>query len=441
MGEKSVRKEWLLIPISLVLLARILIIRPQLMEWSRFKTESSPWARAPRYLGATLPILAINGFADRVVASADSKQKTSFYRNHENRDGLTDETLSTQMHVVTIYPELNVGEHSASKASPAVDETGIYVGGDSAWFFAFNHDGTVRWKFHIDESLRGIHSTALLYQNRVCFGGYTATFYCLDKRDGNVVWTSRIPNGGYGASPVIIDQDFITSVETNRPANGFIGRFSLEDGHSIWTTPLLGNQPHSSPALDLANGALYGGSNNHMMFQVDLKKGGIDWAADLGAEVKDTPLVGPNAVYATSWSRKLFSLDKADGQVRWIANLHGMSQSSPTLIGNVVVVGDSSGYIYGIDSASGKILWEKSTEFEVKSSALGAKKTDGKWAAWITCGRDLICALDPATGKELNKIKLPGSLSGVAVAFKGEIFLALNFPGGLVKLSPGLDQE
>ena len=441
MGEESVKKEWLLVPLAFLLLVRILIVRPQLMEWSRFTTEYSPWSRAPVYQGALVPIFAVNGFADRAHASEDPTQKSSFYRNHVSRDGLTDETLANQMHLVSIYPDLNIGEHSASKASPAVDETGIYVGDDSGWFFAFDLGGEVRWKFHIDESLRGIHSTALLYQNRVCFGGYNATFYCLDKRDGKVIWSSRIPSGGYGASPLIVDHDFVTSVEVNRPANGFFARFSLDDGHLIWTTPMLGNQPHSSPALDEGRGALYGGNNNHMIFQVDVKRGGMGWARNLGAEVKDTPLVGPTAIYVTSWSHKLFSLEKAGGQIRWTTNLHGMSQSSPTLIENTIIIGDSSGYLYGIDSSNGKIIWEKKTNFGLKASALGAKLANGKWAAWMACGRDVICALDPLTGKVLGEIGLPGSLTGVPVAFRGEIYLALDFPGGLVKLSPGQETE
>ena len=441
MSGSSVKKEWLLIPVALLLLVRILVLRPQLMDWQRFKTEYSPWYSAPRYMGATLPIFGVNGFESRIRASA-SPQVTSIYRGHPNRDGQTNDTLDTKLQITSIYSELNVGEHSASKASPAVDETGIYVGGDTGWFFGFNLDGTVRWKFHIDEALRGIHSTALLYQGRVCFGGYNATFYCLDKRDGKLLWSSTIPNGGYGASPLVIGDEYITAIETNRPANGFVGRFSLNDGRVIWRSPFLGEQAHSSPAYDTESQSLYLGANNHRFFKMDAKTGSLKWSINLGAEVKGSPLIDKDVVYITSWSRRLYALDKTTGKVKWISNLHGPSQSSPTLFtdSEVIVVGDSLGFIYGINSVSGKIIWEKPTNFEVKSSALAARlplknERAGNWVAWIACGRDLLCALDPKTGRVLNQYDLPGSLTGTPVSFNQQIYLALNFPGGLVKLS------
>ncbi|MCM2280915.1 MAG: PQQ-binding-like beta-propeller repeat protein, partial [Bdellovibrionaceae bacterium] len=84
----------------------------------------------------------------------------------------------------------NVGIHNASKASAAVDASGVYIGGDSGWFFAYDHEGRLKWKFHVAGAARGIHGTPALDEDFVYLGAYNGRLYKLRKTTGEVEWAN-----------------------------------------------------------------------------------------------------------------------------------------------------------------------------------------------------------------------------------------------------------
>ena len=85
-------------------------------------------------------------------------------------------------------PEINVGIHSASKASIALDNERLYVGSDTSWFYAFSLEGKLIWKFYSGSAFQGVHSTAAVDDDTVYFGSYRGTLYALDKITGNLRW-------------------------------------------------------------------------------------------------------------------------------------------------------------------------------------------------------------------------------------------------------------
>ena len=428
--------DWMLLLGSLVVLIALVFIRPELLRFERFQEKTT--ATLARNTELRPPILAVARFANRAEESSRSAGVTTFYRHSRDRDGLSDDIISTHLHVVWNHPEININEHTASKSSPVVDETGVYVGGDSGWFYAFDLEGKLRWKFHADAALRGIHSTPFLYKGLVCIGAYNASFYCLDKLNGFVVWTMSFTSGAVGASPLITDDTFINNIETGRPPDSFTMRMNISDGTLVWQSHFVGEQSHSSPALDPSTAALYFGVNNKTFVKMRATDGHIDWSIPLGGEIKSTPLIANGCVYVTSWARKIHCVDADTGRVKWETSLHGQSQSSPTLIpeSQTLVFGDSDGYLYGIDADNGKMRWERRTNLVLKGSALGSRITGGKWVAWIACGSSRLCAIEPISGKNIAEIEIPGDLTGVPVSYQGDLYLGLEYPAGLVKLGP-----
>ena len=423
--------------VTLIVVLTIFKIEPRIFEKGRWRADYI----FRRYRDSTLsPNLASQNFKSRLEESWQPPEIASFYRMDAHRSGVDPvNKVSTNLQVDWQFADLNIGLHGASKASPAVDESGVYVGGDSGWFYAFNHDGKLRWRFHLADAWRGIHATAILTRHRVCFGGYNGDFFCLDKQNGNVIWTMSGLFVSYGASPMFVKDSFVLGIETTRLADGFVARISNFDGRVIWRSVLVGEQIHSSPSYSEKTNSVYVGANNGFLFRIDFETGRIVWKVSLGGPIKSTPLITDTAAFVTSWAGTLFRVNLQSGEVEWSRKLSGPSQSSPTLIpeSDAIVVGDSLGGLFGINKKSGVIVWQKRVPTRLMASAVAIKdsKTD-RWLAWMPCEENTLCALVPQTGKTLARLALPSLLTGQPVAFHNSLYLALDFPGGLVKFSP-----
>ena len=418
---------------ALVVIAYGLHLNPAALDWRR--------ARIPTLPQSPPPAPAAVGFAADLKRTWTEPETFSFYRGAETRDGIERRTrLTPPLQIAWTTDSFNIGVHGASKGSPAVDASGIYVGSDSGHIRAYAHDGTLRWSFKTFGAVRGIHSTPILSTHRVYVGSYGGTFYVLDKTNGEVLWTFHLDQTAFGSSPLIVDDTLVAAIETET-LNAFVVRLDPRDGRVLWRSPYLGEQIHSSPAYDRATNTILIGANNKILFALNADDGRITWQRFVGGEIKGTPLLHDGVVYVSSWAQKLHALDIKTGQPRWEAPLTGASQSSPTLIpdSDVLVVGDAKGALHGVDRRTGRRRWLIPGEGAVMSSALAVQTgrdnvKSGPWLAWIGCGTDGLCAVDARAGRVVQRVPLAGQLTGVPVAFDGALYLSLNFPGGLVKL-------
>jgi outer membrane protein assembly factor BamB len=374
----------------------------------------------------------------------DLSEPTSFFRQSIDRSGADTKALvSISLGLrTTLFSNLNVGVHDASKASPAVDDSGIYVGSDGGWFTAFNHDGSIRWRHYATDASKGIHSTAALDKKTVYYGTYNGDMFAADKATGDIRWVVKVGET-IGASPLLFEDSVISAVETNAVYNGFVVRLNRKTGKVIWRTENLGEQSHSSPSIDLEHRLLFLGANNDKFFAFNLDTGELVWKKSVDGKIKSTSAVVQGRVYFSTWGASLYSLDCVTGEVVWKAPLGLKSQSSPTYVPDLdlFVVGsgeNGAGKIFGIDRVSGEILWnlDERSLMNKNASALAVKSPEtGKYVAWIGCNGNALCALDPRNGKVLSQYELSGLLSNVPVAFDGALYLAVN-EGGLEKLEP-----
>lgn len=415
---------------SLALISYCLYLNPGAADWRRL--------RLPNLTNRTPPLPAAMGFAPDLRATWHEPERFNFYRGSETRDGVyRDGPIAPPLKIEWATESFNIGIHGASKGSPAVDASGIYVGSDSGWIRAYRHDGSLRWKFRVSNAVRGIHSTPLLTSSRVYLGSYGGRFYVLGKDDGALLWTFHLRQTAFGSSPLVVDGRLIAVIETET-LNAFVTAMDPRDGRVIWRSPYLGEQIHSSPAFDRATNTILVGANNKTLFAIDAADGHVVWRRFLGGEIKGTPLIDRGAVYVSSWSGKLHALNVVTGRIQWESSLEGASQSSPTLIPGTdrLIVADGRGSVSGIDRRDGRKWWSIKFDEMIMSSALAAPDRRGRWLAWIGCVKDHLCAIDPAAGRVVQSLALPGSLSGVPVGFGGSLYLSLNYPGGLIKLSP-----
>ncbi|MGE4130212.1 MAG: PQQ-binding-like beta-propeller repeat protein [Bdellovibrionales bacterium] len=358
---------------------------------------------------------------------------TSNYRGDAQRSGRHPWSSHFQNRPREIWrhPIGNVGIHGASKASPAVDNTGVYVGSDSGWFSAFDLKGNLRWQFFASDADQGIHGTASLDDEAVYFGAYNGFIYKLDKEDGHLIWTNPLGNS-IGASPFLTQDDLYISVETFDP-NGFLAKLNRATGELRWVTKDLGNHSHSSPAFSIDQGSVIIGDNTSRLRSFSTLNGALQWEVEAKGEIKSTPTVDRNDLYFTSWDKGLYKIKADTGLVLWRFEMDEKSQSSPTVWPehNLVVAATNSGTVFGVNLKTGRLKWKipGSGQPNKSSALLLADGRDGLFL--IACGKNHLCAIN-YQGEVLYQIPLKGSLTGVPVVHGKRLYLSENDPGFLM---------
>jgi outer membrane protein assembly factor BamB len=377
--------------------------------------------------------------------SAATPPATFTYRENNARTGEhRGSYVQLPLKIDWFSEDINVGIHSASKSSPAVDDSGIYVGGDTGWIHAFDHSGKEMWKFHTGQAHRGIHGTAVLDPEFVFIGSYNGRLYSLRKTDGSLVWM-RVLADAIGSSPLLWKDSILSTSETAYGFwNGSLARLNRIDGAYQWRGMSALEQVHSSPAIDESKNFAVFGANNGRILASGLVTAQTKWVSYVAGPVKSTPAIHNGLVYVSSWSEELVALNLDDGTVTWRADLGGRSQSSPTLITeeNIVVVGaggfQKPGSLRAYNMTTGREVWTidlPANAAPMMGSAVAVRSSPkSPWFLLSPCERGNICAISARDGKVLQRIDLGDRLiTTVPSVHKGSVYVALD-DGGVVKL-------
>jgi outer membrane protein assembly factor BamB len=364
---------------------------------------------------------------------------TAQYRYDVHRTGLAPQnsTPASQIKIIKHIPFLNSDIHDASKATPIVDETGVYVGTDSGWFLKMNHEGEVIWRFYIPGSLNGIHGSATLDDKKVYIGAYNGIMYSLEKETGDLIWAT--PVGDFiGASPLLADHGLFISIETSMP-DGLVARLDCNSGDIEWVSSWLGGHSHSSPAYDEKSDLIFVGANSGRFFAIKAKAGGTFWEKQFHGQNKGTPMIFEDKVYFASWDKSYHALNIQTGDEVWNQFMGGRIQTSLSLAPELKmgITNTKMGDIAALDLNTGEILWrlrhgDGNHQFSILITE--DSKRPGQYLAWSRCKENNLCVLDAKTGQLIQKVELPGTFTSVPFAYKDKIYISLDKEDGLVIL-------
>jgi outer membrane protein assembly factor BamB len=357
------------------------------------------------------------------------------FRENHLRDGVDADPNAFDVRAAKVLwrqPIGNVGVHTASKASPIADSSGIYIGSDTSWFFKYSHAGELLWRIRLGPADRGIHSTAALDDQYVYVGNYAGTTYALDKFTGKVIWVTNL--GDTIGSSFLLDGKFLyVSVETFKP-NGYLVQLDRATGELHWASRLLGEQGHSSPALHRESGLLFAGFNNFLFYGIKATNGEIAWKQLAQRPIKSTPLIFKDQVVVSSSDGWLRSYEVYGGKTLWETKVSaGEFRSSPTLVsgdgGGVAMISSSRGEIFNINLKDGKVVrsQQSKSQSQLIGSPLSIAVSGGR--AFITgCELNAVCAFDQL-GNKLNEWKLNGPTTGQPARFAKAIYVVEDANG------------
>ena len=366
-----------------------------------------------------------------------SCEASAQYRHNEKRTGVSLAKPQSKVKITEHIFPLNVDIHGASKSSPTVDDTGVYIGSDTGWFWKMNHDGEILWSFYVPGSNNGIHGSAALDDKKVYIGTYNGFMYALDKKSGELAWANPVANY-IGASPLLAGGALYIAAETSHP-DGTLVKLDCNTGETKWVSKWLGGHSHSSPTYDKTNKVLLVGANSGRFFAFSEEDGKTVWQEQFRGQIKGTPMIWDGTVYFGSWDKNYHAYDIKTGKKRWSTFMGGRIQTSLSLVpGEAIGVTNTKvGDIAGLNLEDGEVLWrlrhgDSNHQFSILITE--DPKQKGKYLAWSRCKKFQLCTLDAKTGKLLNNIDLPGSFTSVPFAYQDKIYISLDKNQGMVIL-------
>jgi len=179
---------------------------------------------------------------------------------------------------------------------------------------------------------------------------------------GVAVW-SVVDNGGSGSPSGGTPQGTGTSspAPTTSPAQagGATPRLDAKPGEQRWAFA-TGDAVTASPVV--ADGVVYVGGNDHLLYAVDALTGSEQWAFRTRDTVDGSAAVAGDAVYVGSVDFNLYAVDTASGSQRWTFPTQSGVYSSPAVAGGLVYFGSTDYNLYALDVATGTQRWAQATK-------------------------------------------------------------------------------
>lgn len=228
----------------------------------------------------------------------------------------------------------------------------------------------------------------------------------------NVAWKVPIPGRGF-SSPVVL-------------------------GGRVWmTTALVEEHSLRALAVDAASGTI--------AVDVEVFRPPAWQASHLeNSYASPTPVIEPGRVYVHFGTYGTAALSTVDGRVLWTNDELRLDHevgpgSSPILWRDLLIVncdGTDQRYVAALDKASGRIAWRSRRSMPVSAKRGAHRKAFstpivvevGGEPQLVTAGADQVSGLDPATGREIWRVRYEGySVVPQPVAGHGRVYVDTGY--------------
>jgi outer membrane protein assembly factor BamB len=268
--------------------------------------------------------------------------------------------------------QIAAGQVTSLYSSPAIGPDGtIYVGSYDSALYAVNPNGTLKWRYLTQASVRS--SPAIGADGTVYFGSDDNHLYALNPDDGTVKW-SYLTSGNVQTAPAIaVDGTVYVGSYDNR-------LYALNpDGTLKWSF-LAGGKVTSSPAI-AADGIIYFGSDDHCFYALN-PDGTQKWNLDLTGHVNyaSAAIGSDGTIYCGSDLNRLtenFYALNPDGTRRWSYTAGRNVRSSPAVAADgTIYIGTDRSNVYALNP-DGSLKWSYQTDGDIiySSPAIGSDGT------------------------------------------------------------------
>jgi eukaryotic-like serine/threonine-protein kinase len=247
-------------------------------------------------------------------------------------------------------------------SSPVLYENKLYIGSDDGNLYAVNaNDGKLTWKFKTAGLVR---STPAIYKNQVLFGDTEGIFYSLDM-SGNLKWTYKVIGQPLNLDTVGFDRKAILAAPVVShdkiifgARDGYLYCLDAKDGKLLWTVNHHISWIISTVAVK-DTFVVTGTSDGAFVQAVSLNTGQQIWKYQASQPVWSSPLINNDKVYEGCFDGQLFCLDLKSGKSITKFATDGIIFSSPVIDDSLLYIGSDDGHLYAL---KGHTAFQKATQ-------------------------------------------------------------------------------
>ena len=380
--------------------------------------------------GTDLPLKAGGSFEAPVALDGLSAGAHSMKLTFIGQDGAT-YNRSTFFYVDSTKPKVRwrVMMNTASKTTPTVSDSMVFVGGYDGTVRGYTTSGKFRWQY---QTAGGIAGQILLVGDNVYVGSEDKFLYCLSAKNGAPVWKFEAEEPIY-SMPVSDGKAVYFGC-----GSGAFYAVDIATGKQVWKNSDATNNIEIKPFL--SDGKVYYGAWDTFIYCVNTADGRLVWKhvgqgsshggaaayyspADCGPVVCNGVLFTPDRKYEMSLS------DAVTGNV--ISSMEGVAAVALSADGQSVYLRRNSNKLEKVDS-TGKTIWSA----DVPTGMVPAAPMEANGVVYVCGNRGTVSAVSAVDGKVLWQYDSTPSLYVLAgVGASGSTAYVVGTDGSLTALA------
>lgn len=321
-------------------------------------------------------------------------------------------------------------------AGLVLDHGVLYFGTQQGRFYALRaEDRVLLWQYPQPSAppLAAIWRSAAVANGAAYFCVHDTGLFAVSLASGTKLWEQAAPVASVTSLPVLatglIYVNFIGSI---LPGPAFVGVADLNGSAVVSLNPTEASVFGVSAPL-VADGLVYVGGNDGYVYALDAKNPGPElWRTSTGAAkdqqlkqqntyyVSATPTSANGVVYVGSRDNLVYALDARTGAKLWSFPTNGeISYSSPVIANGVLYIGSNDKSLYALDARTGQLIWQYATGDQINGTPTLA---DG--IVYVGSYDKYVHAVDATSGKLVRKYLAGGKVFAQPVVADGVLYVA-----------------
>lgn len=282
----------------------------------------------------------------------------------------------------------------AALTPPSVADHTVYFGAENVVYAVNAFNGSGLWGVEVD----GAVSPPTVYNQKIYFGSSSGKIYCLNAKNGEILWSNQLSGGIFEPVAVVNDLTYACTSE------GYVYALNATTGNTLWAKR-LGGSP-LAPAADERVAVVATREGEVTAFD---RNGGIVWSLSIGDGVTSGPAIQGERVWIAS-RRKLCVVENGNTEDEFVFQT---CITSFSIANGKAYVGYENGTVGAVEE--GTVTWSFACNGAPPSSVTLAGNM-----VIAACGNTLFC-LESGTGEEVWKTDIGGGPPAVAY---GKVFVS-----------------
>ncbi|GAB4371494.1 MAG: hypothetical protein Kow0042_14250 [Calditrichia bacterium] len=204
--------------------------------------------------------------------------------------------------------------------SPLLIEDRIYIGSNQGQFFCLNKkNGETIWTY---QKAGQIFGNPAAVNGKIYLANVKGGLMCLNADTGKELWKTQLKENIYAGPTVTRDRVFIGSTA------GIMYGVDARSGSILWEYKTAGSIYGNAAYLEET---LFFGCNDNFVYALNAINGSELWRFKTNGIVNTAPLVGPTMVYVASWDKNFYVLDRFSGNLIYRQEFNQSLKSSPII--------------------------------------------------------------------------------------------------------------